>query len=235
MKIVRTGIPSLDGLFAHGGYPEGNSILVVGGPGSGKSIFGMQYLYSGATEYEENGVFITFEEPPDKIKRNMKAFGWDLEALEEEEKLIIMDAVDYIVRDDIDTDTLKEGLDVDNLVANLKEAVSAVNAKRLVIDSLAVMNLYARDEFEKRRKLLKLSHHMSSKDVTSIIITEAKSSNIGITEFPLETYMFDGMITLRLDPESQLRKISVRKMRGTKHVVGSFKFSINSGGIELSA
>jgi len=235
MEAVRTGIPGLDGLFAIGGYPKGSSILIIGGPGSGKSIFGMQYLLAGATEYEEPGIYITFEESPEKIRRNMKNFGWELDILEEEGKLVIMDAVDYIVRDDIDTETLREGLDVDNLIANLKEAISAIDAKRLVVDSLAVMSLYARDEFEKRRKLLQLSHHMSRRDVTSLIITEAKSSKIGIEEFPLETYVFDGVITLRLDPETELRKISIRKMRGTKHVVGSFKFSITSYGIELSA
>lgn len=235
MKAVKTGITGLDELFSIGGYPRGSSILLVGGPGSGKSILGMQYLYYGATEYGEPGIFFTLDEPPEKIKRNTKSFGWELESLEKEGKLLIMDAVSYMLKDQVDLESLREGMDVDNFIANFREAVEATNAKRIVLDSLAVMNLYAQDDFEKRRKLLKLSYQLTRQDVTSLIITEARSSDIGFHEFPPESYMFDGLITLRLEPENQLRKISIRKMRGTKHVVGNFKFKITSSGIEFSA
>ncbi len=234
MEAVRTGIPGMDNLFSAGGFPRGNSILLIGGPGSGKSIFGMQYLYSGAREYEEPGIYITFEETPEKIKRNMLAFGWDLDKLEKEEKLIIMDAVTYRISGDVDEETLRSGLDVDNLIANLDDAISATGAERVVIDSLSVMGLYAHDEFEKRTKLLRLSNLLSMRRVTSLVITEARSADIGIKEFPIETFMFDGVITLRLDTETQERRISIRKMRGTKHVIGSFKFAITDRGIELS-
>ncbi len=234
MEAVRTGIPGMDNLFSAGGFPRGNSILLIGGPGSGKSIFGMQYLYSGAREYEEPGIYITFEETPEKIKRNMLAFGWDLDELEKEEKLIIMDAVTYRISGDVDEETLRSGLDVDNLIANLDDAISATGAERVVIDSLSVMGLYAHDEFEKRTKLLRLSNLLSMRRVTSLVITEARSADIGIKEFPIETFMFDGVITLRLDTETQERRISIRKMRGTKHVIGSFKFAITDRGIELS-
>jgi circadian clock protein KaiC len=234
MEVVRTGIPGLDNLFAIGGFPKGNTILLIGGPGSGKSIFGMQYLYSGITEYDEPGIFITFEETPEKIRRNMHAFGWNLEALEKKEKLIIMDAVTYRISGDVDEETLRSGLDVDNLIANLDDAISAISAERVVIDSLSVMGLYAYDEFEKRTKLLRLSNLLSMRNVTSLVITEARNVDIGIKEFPIETFMFDGVISLRLDTETQERKISIRKMRGTKHVIGSFKFSITDDGIELT-
>ncbi|NOZ59680.1 MAG: AAA family ATPase [Euryarchaeota archaeon] len=234
MEAVRTGIPGLDALFTLQGFPRGNTILLIGGPGSGKSIFGMQYLYYGAVEYDEPGVYVTFEETPEKIRRNMLAFGWNLEALEKEEKLILMDAVTYRISGDVDEETLRSGLDVDNLIANLDDAVSAIGAERVVIDSLSVMGLYAQDEFEKRTKLLRLSNLLSMRRVTSLVITEAGSEEIGVREFPVETFMFDGVITLRLDTETQERKISIRKMRGTKHVLGSFKFTITDRGIELT-
>ncbi|WP_456475300.1 ATPase domain-containing protein [Candidatus Pyrohabitans sp.] len=234
MDVVRTGIPGLDNLFAAGGFPKGNTILLIGGPGSGKSIFGMQYVYAGITEYDEPGIFITFEETPEKIRRNMRAFGWELEELESKEMLIIMDAVTYRISGDVDEETLRSGLDVDNLIANLDDAISAIGAERVVIDSLSVMGLYAHDEFEKRTKLLRLSNLLSMRNVTSLVITEASSADIGIKEFPIESFIFDGVLSLRLDTETQDRKISIRKMRGTKHVIGSFKFSINPDGIELS-
>ncbi len=234
MEVVKTGIPGLDNLFAIGGFPKGNTILVIGGPGSGKSIFGMQYIYTGVTRYDEPGIFITFDETPDKIRRNMKSFGWDIEKYEKEQKLILMDAVTYRISDDVDEEILRTGLDVDNLIANLDDAINAIDAKRVVIDSLAVMGLYAQDEFEKRTKILRLSKLLSMREVTSLVITEGQSADIGIKEFPMETFMFDGVLILRLDSETQKRRISIRKMRGTKHVIGSFKFTIGSNGIELS-
>jgi KaiC/GvpD/RAD55 family RecA-like ATPase len=235
MEYVRTGIRSFDHLFANNGYPKNNSVLVIGGPGSGKSIFGMQYIYNGAAEHDEPGVYVTLEENPDKIRRNMKGFGWDIEALEEQGKISMVDAVSYRVSDDIDTEVLEKGLDVENMISNLEGLIREKGVKRLVIDSLAVMGMYAKSDFEKRTKLIRLSNFLSMLDVTSVIITEAKTSEIGISKFPAETFMFDGVIILRFDTDSQDRKIAIRKMRGTKHVLGSFNFNIDEEGISIRA
>jgi KaiC/GvpD/RAD55 family RecA-like ATPase len=89
MTVVKSGIGGLDSLFSDGGLPAGNSILLVGGPGAGKTVFGMQFLYSGATEYGENGIFVSLLEHPEKIRQHTLKFGWDIETLGEEGKLTL--------------------------------------------------------------------------------------------------------------------------------------------------
>jgi KaiC/GvpD/RAD55 family RecA-like ATPase len=236
MEYVKTGISEFDHLFAHGGYPKTNAILVLGGPGSGKSIFGMQFIYKGATVYDEPGVYVTMEETPKKIRRNMASFGWDIAALEESGKIALLDAVTGRVQaQEIDLDILERGLDVENMMVNLESLIKQTNAKRVVIDSLAVMGMYSKSEFEVRTKLLRLSNALAGHDITSLVITEAQTSGIGVTEFPPETFMFDGVISMRLNTDTQERKIAIRKMRGTKHVLGAFNFNIDEDGISVRA
>jgi KaiC/GvpD/RAD55 family RecA-like ATPase len=230
MEFVRTGIDGVDALFSKNGYPIGSSILVLGGPGTGKSIFGLQYLYKGATIYGEPGIYVTLEETPRKIERNVAAFGWDIKKQVEDGKIIIMDATTPRVQE-IDNDIVKSGLGVENLIKNLKEMIESSGAKRVVIDSLSVLAFHSSDEFEMRTKLIRLSVTLSEMEVTTLILAEARTNEIGTTEFPPETFLFDGVIWLMLDTSSQDRRIAIRKMRGTKHVLGSFKFSIDDEGI----
>ncbi|MHA2602834.1 MAG: ATPase domain-containing protein, partial [Candidatus Thorarchaeota archaeon SMTZ1-83] len=89
IERVKTGIPGLDELI-EGGFPRGDTILIAGRAGTGKSIMANQFLYKGATEYDEPGVLVTLEESPLLIKRNMMRFGMDLDALVKEKKLAIV-------------------------------------------------------------------------------------------------------------------------------------------------
>jgi KaiC/GvpD/RAD55 family RecA-like ATPase len=82
--------------------------------------------------------------------------------------------------------------------------------------------------------MLRLSTALSSTKVTSLVINDAKTNTIGIHEFPPEAFVFDGMVTLNLDTDSQERRLSIRKMRGTKHVIGSFRFDITESGISVT-
>lgn len=234
MEFVKTGISSFDRLFAHGGYPAGSTILILGGPGSGKSIYGSQFLYTGAVEENEPGVLITLHETPQNIRRNMKCFGWDMEKLEAEDRLVIIDAASGRIEGcGMESDVMVRALDVNNMLAATREAVDRIGAKRLVIDSLSVMGLLSKNDFELRTKLLQLSGGLSAMGITSLVISEAKTMDIGTNEFPIETFMVDGVIIMRLHTETQERKINIRKMRGTKHTMGSFKFEISDIGIDL--
>ena len=234
MEFVRTGIDDFDGLFASGGYPKGSAILVLGGPGSGKSIFAMQFVYNGAKNYGEAGIYVTLEESPEKLERNFASLGWDLRKLIDEGKLLIIDATTPRLETE-DEDLLMHGLSVENLIKNIESAVKAINAKRVVIDSLSTLSFYGKSEFEIRTEMIKLSVSLSNLGVTSLVVSEARKNEIGVNEFPPETFMFDGVIWLMLDTTSQERRIAIRKMRGTKHVLGSFKFVIGDDGIRIKA
>ncbi|MFV2040828.1 MAG: ATPase domain-containing protein [Candidatus Hydrothermarchaeales archaeon] len=234
MEFVRTGIDGVDGLFSKNGYPSGNAVLVLGGPGSGKSIFGMQYLYKGATIYGEPGIYVTLEETPQKIERNMAAFGWDISRLTDEGKILIIDATTPRIQE-ADSDVVRSGLGMDNLIRNLKDMISKSGAKRVVIDSLSLMAFQSSDDFDMRTKLIRLSVSLSEMDVTTLVLSEARSNEIGTTVFPPETFLFDGVIWMMLDTNSQERRLAIRKMRGTKHVLGSYRFTIDDEGIKMKA
>ena len=82
-----TGIAGADKILGEKGIPKGHSILVAGGPGSGKTTFAMQFLYKGVTQYNDPGIYISLDEDPEDVKKNMSKFGWDLGKLEQEKKL----------------------------------------------------------------------------------------------------------------------------------------------------
>jgi KaiC/GvpD/RAD55 family RecA-like ATPase len=236
MDVVKTGIGGLDSLFVDGGLPKGNAILVIGGPGAGKTIFGMQYLYNGAVEYGENGIFVSLLEHPEKIRNHAMRFGWDIETLGEKRKLTLIDAVTQRVKKKhLDSSAAKKGLDMEHLVGIIKKTVRETNAKRIVIDAISALALTLSDLFEVRTEMLRLSLALAEMGTTTIIISEAPHADIGLIEFPIEAFLFDGIINLSLDSSVQKRKIAIRKMRGSKHAIGSYNFDISENGIKITA
>jgi KaiC/GvpD/RAD55 family RecA-like ATPase len=236
MTVVKTGIKGLDSLFAEGGFPEGNSVLLVGGPGVGKTIFGMQYLYEGATQYGENGIFVSLLEHPEKIRKHTLKFGWNMESLGEEGKLTLIDAVTQrIKKTDIDSTAARKGLDMTHLLSILRQTVKKTGAKRVVVDAISALALSLSDIFEVRTEMLRLSLGLADLGVTAIVVSEAGRKDIGTTEFPVEAFLFDGIIALHLDSEAQKRRLAIRKMRGSKHAIGGYNFDLSEEGIRIVA
>jgi KaiC/GvpD/RAD55 family RecA-like ATPase len=234
LSVVKSGIEGLDSLFADGGLPEGNAILVLGGPGAGKTIFGMQYLYEGATQYDENGIFVSLLEHPEKIRKHTLKFGWDMETLGEKGKLTLIDAVTQrVTKPEMDASILKRGLDMTHLLGIIKQTVKKTKTKRVVVDAISALALSLSDVFEVRTEMLRLSLGLAELGVTTLVISEAPHADIGTTEFPVEAFLFDGIITLHLDSQAQKRRLAIRKMRGAKHAIGSYNFSLSETGIEL--
>ncbi len=237
--FVKTGISDFDNLFEYGGYPRGNQILVTGGPGSGKSIFCAQFVYNGAKLYDEPGVYITLESPMEKFVRNASVFGWDFRRLESDGKIRLLDSASFrpkLAKGEeylFDVDLLKEEMEVENISDIIERSIREISARRLVIDSLSLIGLHTEDEFALRTKLLRLSEVLSMRGVTSLIISEARKKSLGEEDYPVEMFMFDGIITLDLDKETKGRKIAVNKMRGAKHVIGAFPFKITHAGVEI--
>ncbi|OYT54256.1 MAG: hypothetical protein B6U72_03600, partial [Candidatus Altiarchaeales archaeon ex4484_2] len=126
VERVKTGVDGLDGLV-DGGFPEGSCVLVSGSPGTGKTIFGLQFLVEGALN-DEPGIYVTFEESREAVISQCQGFGWDLEKFEGENKIRI---------NSVDPMTLKQTLE------KVEKEKEEINARRLVLDSLTTIGIYA--------------------------------------------------------------------------------------------
>lgn len=230
---VKTGIYGLDVLI-EGGFPEESTILLSGMPGTGKTIFCLQYIYKGL-ELGENGIYITLEEKPEELRREAKRFSWDLKKYENQKKLVIFDASARVGLPPTEKYFI-EDLDIENLLNKIYDISLEIKAKRLVIDSLPP--LFEKEE-DIRSKIHKIGRILNEIDCTSIIVSETLEEN-RFSRFGVEEFIARGLITLHLEEiQSRLRmkecrrSIFVRKMRETKHKVRRYPFYIDENGINI--
>lgn len=222
-EVVSSGIQSLDKII-EGGFNEGDVILVAGQPGAGKSTLGIQFVYNGATQYEQAGVYATFIESASKLKRDMLRFNWDLAKLERERKLVVLDLIQTIGEKGVEA----------NLEA-IMDAIKGLNAKRLVIDSLSAMTTYIKTRAEARSFVALMNRFIEDAKCTTLCTLEVPwgRSDIGMG---FEEFMADGLIIL----ESSLEQVKVRrrlyipKMRGVNHALECYDFYITPEGISIS-
>ncbi|MFH7903952.1 MAG: KaiC domain-containing protein [Candidatus Aenigmatarchaeota archaeon] len=230
MRRVKTGIPGLDDLL-NGGIPERNVVLLSGGPGTGKTIFAQQFLWNGL-QMNENGVYVALEEHPAQVRQNMLQFGWNVKQYEEKNMFALVDAFSsgigkakeyekYIVQDLTD---LREFIDV------VREAVTNVNAKRVVIDS--VTTLYIDKPSVARKIVLTLKRVFAGLGTTSIFVSQISVGERGFGGPGVE-HGVDGIIRLDLDEiNGELkRSLIIWKMRGTSHSMKRHEFEITDRGI----
>lgn len=230
VRRVKSGIPGLDEIL-HGGFPERNVVLLSGGPGTGKSIFGQQFLYYGLMNGEP-GILVALEEHPVQIRINMSQFGWDVRRYENEGLFAIVDAFTggigeaakrerYVVRDPDDVSLLTDVL---------RQAVKDLGAKRVVIDS--VTTLYITKPAVARGVVMQLKRVLSGLGCTSILVSQVSVTERGFGGPGVE-HAADGIIRLDLDEiEGELkRSLIVWKMRGTSHSMRRHPFEITDKGI----
>ncbi|MEM2109174.1 MAG: ATPase domain-containing protein [Candidatus Odinarchaeota archaeon] len=229
---VKTGIPGLDGIL-HGGFIRGNNILVSGSAGTGKTILCLQYLVSGIINYNEPGVFVTSEELPSELRREALQFGWDLKKLEEEGRLIIIDAAS--AKAGLPTDekfAIKRGLDINELAEQIYTAVNQIKAKRLVVDSLSGLDIKINDPQALRIAIFKISALLRELGVTSIMTSEM-IEEFSFSRYGVEEFIAQGVILLYLkEQDGELRRsLIVLKMRSTAHSLRRYPFEITSLGL----
>jgi KaiC/GvpD/RAD55 family RecA-like ATPase len=143
-EYVSTGIPGVDEILAGKGIPRDSTILLSGGPGSGKTTFAIQFLYTGITQYGESGVYVTLDEDPSDIKVNMTKFGWDLKRLEDEKKLVFINVSPVRVAPSDKVGLIQIGMKEFRLIKLLeaiKGGIDEVNAKRVIVDPLTIFTL----------------------------------------------------------------------------------------------
>jgi KaiC/GvpD/RAD55 family RecA-like ATPase len=199
---VITGVEGFDELI-EGGIPRSSFILLSGGTGTGKSIFGMNFLAHGAKNGEP-GLYVSLEEGYEENKLQMSLFGWDLDQFQKEKKLMILQPKMY---------------NFDKLLESIQNAIYSINAKRVVIDSISILELYFEDKFKTRRNILDLAKTIRAMGVTTLAIAEIDDVTGGISREGVEEFVADGVIILFLDKKENMlnRAISVRKMRATNH------------------
>src|SRR5512135_3648460 len=172
---VRTGIPGLDSILS-GGLREGMNVVLSGQPGSGKTTMGMQFLYYGAKDFDESGIFVTLSESPNSIKNNFMSYGWDIQELIEQGKIIIIDARPFKMEEGfvaLDESLYRgESLPFMHLTQLILSSIKRIGAKRLVIDSLSVLAMQYTNDFYIRQGLQGMVYALEDQHCTSIFLSE---------------------------------------------------------------
>ena len=220
---LETGIPGFD-FIADGGLPKGRTTLVSGSAGSAKTVFTTQFLAEGIIKANESGVFITFEESPADIRRNMMGFGWDIEGWETEGKWAFVDASP----EPGNTTLIVGEYDLGALIARIEHAVGKVGAKRLVMDSLGAIFTQFADSATVRNELFRITSVLKTMDVTAMLTAERTEEYGNIARFGIEEFVADNVIILRnvLEQEKRRRTIEILKFRGTPHHKGEYPFTL---------
>ena len=222
-----TGIQGLDEITG-GGFPHGRPTLICGSAGAGKTLLAMEFLVRGATEYNEPGVFMAFEETGPELTQNVRSLGFDLDELTNEKKLVI-DFV-RIERSEIDE---TGDYDLEGLFIRLGAAIDAIGAKRLVMDTIE--NLFAglQNEGILRAELRRLFRWLKDRGVTAVITAERGDGSL--TRHGLEEYVSDCVILLdhRVTDQVSTRRLRIVKYRGTAHGTNEYPFLIDEDGFSV--
>src|SRR5579872_4143699 len=224
---VPTGIAGLDQV-THGGFPKGRTALVCGGPGTGKTLLGLEFLVHGAQQFNEPGVCIAFEETAAELVTNMASLGYDLAALVRQHKM----AIDYVHVDRKQIEETGE-YDLEALFIRLRYAIDRVKAKRVMLDTLEVLFAGFKEEGIVRAELRRIFHWLKEAGVTAVITAETGSN--ALTRYGLEEYVADCVILLdhRVTEQVSTRRLRVMKYRGSAHGTNEYPFLVNEGGIAV--
>ncbi|MBI2673277.1 hypothetical protein HYX19_03385 [Candidatus Woesearchaeota archaeon] len=219
---VLTGIPGLDGVMG-GGFEKGSVNMIGGGPGSGKSIFAMQFIVNGIEKFNESGLYVTFEENKEELYKHMQPFGWNLEKYEKQGKLTILEYTPEQVKKLLD-----EGGGI------METVVEKIKAKRLVIDSLTAFSLLFDTVLLRREAALDLFKMVSRWGCTTLLVIEQESE---IERHRSNTIEFevDGIVLLYYIRKGDIREraLEILKLRGSPHSAKLFPMKINNNGIVI--
>ena len=225
---VPTGIKGLDEITL-GGLPKGRATLVTGGAGCGKTLLSAEFLKRGIQEFNEPGVYITFEETKAELIQNVASLGFEFDKLIEAKKLYI----DHIF---IDRESLKEvgDFDLQPLFIRIEQAIKAVGAKRIVLDTIEVLFSAFSNEAIIRSELSRLLQWLKNTGITAIITGEMGKDR-SITRHGLEEYVADCVIFLDNLSANQIctRRLRIVKYRGSIHGTNEYPFIISSSGISI--
>jgi len=211
-----------------GGFPKGRPTLICGSAGCGKTLMGLQFLVKGITEYDEPGVFMSFEETAKDLTQNVRSLGYDLDKLVKTNKL----KIDHIQIEKNEIEETGE-YDLEGLFIRLNYAIDAIGAKRVVLDTIESLFGGLDNATILRSELRRLFQWLKNKGVTAIITGERGESSL--TRQGLEEYVSDCVILLdfRVIDQIATRRLRIVKYRGSTHGTNEYPFLIDEAGISV--
>jgi circadian clock protein KaiC len=227
LEKALTGIAGFDQI-TNGGLPKGRPTIVCGGPGCGKTMFAMEFLVRGATQFNEPGVLMTFEETGDEMTKNVASLGFDLEALAARKKIML----DYVK---IEPAEIQEtgAYDLEGLFVRLQYAVDKIGAKRVVLDTLEAIFSGFANAGMLRAEIRRLFRWLKDRGLTTVVTAERGDGNL--TRYGLEEYVSDCVIFLdhRVNEQVSTRRMRIIKYRGTSHGADEYPFLIDDRGFSV--
>lgn len=222
-----TGIQGLDEITG-GGLPVGRPTLVCGSAGTGKTMLATEFLVRGAAEFNEPGVFMTFEENTAELTANVRSLGFDLAKLAAQKKLVL-DHV-HIERSEIEE---TGDYDLEGLFIRLGHAVDSIGAKRVVLDTIEALFSGLSNQAILRAELRRLFHWLKRRGLTAVITGERGEQTL--TRYGLEEYVADCVILLdhRVREQISTRRLRVVKYRGSAHGTNEYPFLITEHGLSV--
>lgn len=227
---VKTGVQGYD-MMLNGGYQPHSVNLISGCSGTGKTLFAVSFVYAGAVQFGERGVYITLEEEVSQIKYNCKSIGVDLDSAEAE-KVSLFDVASlrkvYTTKEEFELD--ESPIDVESLIELIKRNADGV--KRIAIDSLVPLSLKYKDMNEFRSELFRLRMTLKSLEATTILTTEIPHGSRDISRFGIEDFLADSVTILK--PATEVGNyMRIHKIRGSDHIKDPVRYEVTRKGLRV--
>ena len=225
-ELIKTGVQGLDHVLK-GGLRRNSSVLVTGAPGTGKTILALQFIYYGAKDYGENGIFISTEESLDVLDQSAKNLGMDLKSMVDNGKI-------FFIQKPIAT--LKGGI---SSIKGLVDSIKKNKVKRVALDSLIFFEyLYPRfdgNKMEFRRQVLMFMQEMKKAGVTFLVVSERSVTDFDRLTYDMMDFVFEGIIIIsRIRKGSYFERVlTVAKIRGQDHSLDVYPVSIGTDGLKI--
>jgi len=231
---IKTGVINFDDKM-EGGFVEGSVNLIVGKTGTGKTTFCFSFMYQGATE-NQPGVYLTTEERVEDIKKDMHSmFDWDIEKYEKSGLINFLSLKPMVPSTDLEHTSRLAKSYVSDLLRKITESLEKTKARRLVIDSVSVVQLFINDKYLSRVILTSLMDKLREMGITTVISGTITEFSEGVAGAELIESTVDGVIKIDFVPvaEDFKRTITVRKMRRTNHSTLIYPFEVTKKGMKV--
>lgn len=231
---LSTGVINLDEKM-EGGFSEGSVNLITGKTGTAKTALCASFLYQGAEE-NQPGVYITTEEREKDIIGDIKEmFNWDLKRLEKMDLLKIISLKPIFPTERMENLNRLARSYISDFLSKLEEAIKEMDAKRVVVDSVSLIEMFVQDEYIARVALSSLVEKLKESGVTSLLVGTVPETSEGLTGGGIIEYLVDGIVKLEFTPiaEEYNRTLTIRKMRRTNHSTEIHPFKITKYGLKL--